>query len=205
MKYGLFENGVDSFKAAFNSIKKIKADPEYHHYKDAILSINHANEVLFKYILKEKLELLIFSDINSYIKAKGKLKNSGKRNVLEVDNTLKTVNIIDAINRLKDLCDVEVNEAFHNSVLYLNNLRNKIMHYEIDLTEEEVSKMHHNLLICYELSIGFLKEHIEGIEDSLENARYELTDEEIKDMFLDDLDFEVEEWETESLEIEDPQ
>jgi hypothetical protein len=41
LKYTLFENGIDSFKAAYDSIEKIKDlyDGGYHHYKDAIRSI----------------------------------------------------------------------------------------------------------------------------------------------------------------------
>ncbi|MCD9025878.1 hypothetical protein [Cohnella silvisoli] len=187
MKYSLFDNGIDSFKAAFSSIQKIKdlVDGGYHHYKDAILSINHANEVLFKHMLKQRLELLIFEDMKTYISAKSDLKRSGKSNVLEVNPNLKTVNLFDAMKRLRDLCDVEIPEMFFSSILYLNNLRNKIMHYEIELHEEEIENVRKMLESCYTLSIEFFESQLGGIGQALENARYELTSEDIADILAE--------------------
>ncbi|WP_339168994.1 hypothetical protein NSQ55_21325 [Paenibacillus sp. FSL H7-0943] len=93
MKYGLLENGVDSLKSAYNSIDKISLLIEgvEHNIKDAILSLNHAIEILFKLILKQKNEYLIFSDIGKYMNAKKQMLIQGKSNVFEVSSELKTV------------------------------------------------------------------------------------------------------------------
>jgi hypothetical protein len=185
LKYTMFENGIDSFKAAYNSIEKIIDfyDGGYHHYKDAILSINHANEILFKHMLKERLELLLFDDLKAYIKAKASLKDSGKNNVLEIDRSLKTVNLLDALRRLRDLCDVEVPDSFYNSILYLNDLRNKIMHFEIEIQDDELPNVKKALELCYTLSRDFFEIHLGGIDDALNNARYEILDDDIEEYF----------------------
>jgi hypothetical protein len=187
LKYTLFENGIDSFKSAYDSIEKIKDIYEggYHHYKDAILSINHANEVLFKHMLKGKLELLIYDDMKAYIKAKTLLQDSGKNNVLEIDLNLKTVNLLDAMKRLRHLCDVGIPEMFFTSILYLNNLRNQIMHYEIDLDDAEVPKLRKMLESCYTLSFDFFSEHLDGVQEALENARYEISMEDISEIMAE--------------------
>lgn len=61
LRYGLLENGTDSLKQAFNCIDKLSAglhEGVEHNIKDAILSLNHAIEILFKMILKKKKNIL---------------------------------------------------------------------------------------------------------------------------------------------------
>lgn len=81
MKYGLLENGVDSLKSAYTSIDKISYLHEgiEHNIKDAILSLNHAIEILMKLILKGEREYLIFSDIGKYMNAKKQMIIQGNQ------------------------------------------------------------------------------------------------------------------------------
>lgn len=59
----------------------MRKDIIYH----AILSLDHVNELLFKYMLKRHREL------NSYMKAKEDMKKRNKENIFEVAPSLQTV------------------------------------------------------------------------------------------------------------------
>ncbi|UAL27115.1 glycogen/starch/alpha-glucan phosphorylase [Bacillus paralicheniformis] len=91
MKFSLLDNAVDSLRSTFISLGKITEliDGQDHHIKDAILSLNHANELLFKYLLKKDREYLVFKDLNSYMKAKEDMKKRDKKNIFEVALTFK--------------------------------------------------------------------------------------------------------------------
>ncbi|MED4508401.1 hypothetical protein [Bacillus licheniformis] len=129
MKFSLLDNAVDSLRSTFISLGKITEliDGQDHHIKDAILSLNHANELLFKYLLKKDREYLVFKDLNSYMKAKEDMKKRDKKNIFEVAPNLQTVGFSEAIKRLELLCDIEVPEKLKKSLMYLNKKRNEIM------------------------------------------------------------------------------
>ncbi|MBV2197599.1 hypothetical protein KQR56_12340 [Bacillus velezensis] len=93
MKFTLLQNAIDSLKSTYNSLEKYKeiAIGGEHLVKDAVLSLNHANELLFKHVLKEENEFLIFSDIHKYMSAKEKMIEKQKKNVFEVNPNLSTV------------------------------------------------------------------------------------------------------------------
>ncbi|MEK4987233.1 hypothetical protein NYE46_09400 [Listeria sp. FSL L8-0308] len=78
IKMGLAENGADSLKAAYLIIEKLPSleDGLSHNLKDAVISLNHGIEILFKLILKNYEEYLIFADLDKYMTAK---KNSWKK------------------------------------------------------------------------------------------------------------------------------
>lgn len=177
IKMDLAENGADSLKAAYLIMKKlpILEDGLAHNLKDAVISLNHGIEILFKLVLKNYEEYLIFVDLDKYITAKKTMLEKGKDNVLDVNPQLKTVTLHEAVRRAKYLCNYEISEDFEIAITYLNKVRNQFMHYEINLSEEEMLELLVKLQIAYELSYDFFTTYIEDLSSLLEDARYEIT------------------------------
>ncbi|OJT57571.1 hypothetical protein [Bacillus licheniformis] len=177
MKFSLLDNAVDSLRSTFISLGKITEliDGQVHHIKDAILSLNHANELLFKYLLKKDREYLVFKDLNSYMKAKEDMKKRDKKNIFEVAPNLQTVGFSEAIKRLELLCDIEVPEKLKKSLMYLNKKRNEIMHYELNLHEGELLTLVSSLSECYEVTVEYFSTHEEHFEDMVADARFEIS------------------------------
>ncbi|KZE65103.1 hypothetical protein AV545_04055 [Paenibacillus jamilae] len=186
MKYGLLENGIDSLKQAYTCIEKLDVglhEGTEHNLKDAILSLNHAIEILFKMILKNEKEYLIFSDIGKYMAAKSQMIKQGKQNVFEVGHDLKTLSLVDSVKRLELLCDIAIPDVLKGAIDDFNKTRNKLMHYELELSEEEVNTTTRNLKGFYEEAVTFLEHHIDNIEELLDKARFEYSnDEYLSDM-----------------------
>ncbi|MDT0124188.1 hypothetical protein Q9R46_16130 [Paenibacillus sp. RRE4] len=174
---GLAENGVDSFKSAFLTMQKIKMleDGKVHNLKDAVMSLNHGIEILFKLFLKDYDEYLIFADLDKYMTARKIMLSKGLSNVFEANPLLKTITLNEGIRRAKYLCDYDISEDFETVVQYLNKIRNQFMHYEISLSSEEVQELLLKLQIGYELSYEFFVEYNEDLRDMFEDARYEIT------------------------------
>lgn len=182
MKFNLLTNGIDSLRASYERIERINqlAEGVEHNVKDAIMYLNHANEILFKLVLKNNKEYLMFEDISQYMKAKAAMVQQNKTNVFDINPKLKTVNFSEAIRRLEFLCDVEISPKFKGALEFLNQNRNKIMHFEIDLTVEEVSILIEKLKVCQNLSIEFFNKHLKNKNVNLlfEGSRFEQTVEE---------------------------
>ncbi|MFT4413207.1 hypothetical protein ACLM5H_05025 [Fredinandcohnia humi] len=190
MRYSLLDNGIDSLKATANSLNILGSDdfvePPYHHMKDAILSINHANEILFKYLLKDKNEHLIYRDLEAYIKAKKQMIAEQKDNVMDTKVRLDTVNLFEAIERLELICELEIPSELKRVLTTLNGYRNKLMHYEIELSEDKVGQLGFMISKAYEKTIDYFNEHVEDFEDMLEEARVEMTVEDYWSQYEDD-------------------
>ncbi|MGD1413570.1 hypothetical protein [Bacillus stercoris] len=126
MKLTLLETGVDSLKATYNSLEDIDFILEgvEHRVKDSILSLNHANEILFKLLLKQRSEGLVFVDMEAYMNAKAEMNSKEKNNVFEVKPGLQTVGFSEAIRRLELMCDIEVCSFLKRSLNYLKQKRN---------------------------------------------------------------------------------
>ncbi|QSX23921.1 hypothetical protein [Priestia megaterium] len=178
MKYSLLDNAVDSLKATYNSLEALEGllEGKEHHTKDAILSLNHANELLFKLLLKQNKEYLMFSDIGAYMNAKEKMKTQKKSNVFEVAPRLHTIGFNEAIRRLELLCDIEVPSKLKKSLFYLNGKRNELMHFEIEINPGEAKALTEKLQTCYELTVNFFSQYEPRLIDEIEEARFELTD-----------------------------
>lgn len=88
-----------------------------------------ANEVLFKLVLKQHHEYLMFNDFNKYMQSKEKLLKDGyiEKTVLDYKPSLKTVTLMESINRLQFLCDVDVDmdNEFKTLLLDINKERKK--------------------------------------------------------------------------------
>ncbi|WP_018756423.1 hypothetical protein [Paenibacillus terrigena] len=177
IRMGLAENGADSLKAAYLIMEKLSTLEEglAHNLKDAVISLNHGIEILFKLILKNYEEYLIFADIDKYMIAKKAMLEKGKDNVLEVNPLLKTVTLNEAIRRVKYLCNYDISSDFEVAISYLNKIRNQFMHYEINLSDGEMLELLVKMRIAYDLSYDFFITYIEDLYSILEDARYEIT------------------------------
>jgi hypothetical protein len=181
LKYTLLDNGADSLKSAFENIEAFDEVVEggYHRLKDAVIFLNHGVEILLKLILKNHSPSLMFENIDAYLKAKEGLKKNPKaKNVFEINKNLKTVTLLEALKRVEYLCDIEIPENFRASIMYINDIRNRIMHYEIELDDDEREKLVKALKYCYEEAVNFFESHIEDLEIIIEGSRFELTYEE---------------------------
>jgi hypothetical protein len=178
LKYTLLDNGADSLKSAFESIEIFDEIVEggHHRLKDAVIFLNHGVEILLKLILKNHSPSLMFENINAYLKAKEKMKKTpNAKNVFEVDKDLRTVTLLEALKRVEFLCDIEIPENFRASILYINDVRNRIMHYEIELDDDEKERLVKALKYCYEEAVNFFESHIEDLENIIAGSRFEFT------------------------------
>lgn len=178
MNYTLLDNGADSLKGAYEGIKKFDTLHEgtNHTLKDTVIYLNHGLEILFKSILKQASPALMFSDIKLYQKTKEEMKKKPTaKNVFEINSSLKTVSLEEALKRVELLMDIEIPSTLKPAIYYINKIRNQIMHYELELNDEELDELVNKLKICYEESVSFLSNHIEDLEEKIDEARFEYT------------------------------
>ncbi|ARX70040.1 hypothetical protein [Bacillus thuringiensis] len=181
MKFTLLDNGADSLKSAYENLESLKdiAEGGEHRLKDAVIFLNHGVELLLKLILKEHSPSLMFEKTNDYLEAKKKLKKTeDAKTVFDINKKLKTVSLLEALTRVEYLCDIDIPDNFRGSILYVNQIRNQFMHYEVELGEHETETLVTKLQMCYEETIEFLENHIEDLDNIIQDSRFELTTEE---------------------------
>jgi len=180
MEFTLVQNGADSIKKAHLCIQNLDDLIEGidHNLKDAIIFLNHGIEILFKVMLAKRSTALMFTNIKDYQKAKENLKKSNKKDVFEIDPNLQTVSLKEALTRIEYLCDVEIEESMKSAIFELNMIRNKLMHFSINLEWDEAEKLIFTLQFCYTVVCNFFESHIENFNSYIDSARYEYTVEE---------------------------
>ncbi|MGG5774047.1 hypothetical protein ACLE91_04810 [Bacillus subtilis] len=201
MEFTLLENGIDSLKKAKAHIREFEQyheESSYHLLKDAIIFLNHGIEILLKYILSIQNESLIFTDINLYMEAKEKLKNESKgkknafginykRNVFDIElgngnkkKQLFTINLNEAIKRIKFLLDIDISEDVDAAITLINGYRNHITHHSIFLDEPSVKELVEKLKFLYGHILDFFQEHIKvrNIIEEVDAERFLYTKEE---------------------------
>lgn len=183
MRFTLFSNAVDSLKATYNSLERMNelAEGYEHHIKDAILSINHATELLLKYLLKKQNEYLVFRDIVSYMNAKEKMIKYNMNSVFEANSKLQTIGTDEAIKRLELLCNIKLPSELKKLTEDLNRKRNEIMHYEIEMSWQEAESITIKIKKCYELLVSYFSEHTQFFPERVGLARFEFTKEELNE------------------------
>lgn len=193
MKFTLLDNGADSLKGVFDCLEKFdnRYSDSYHLIKDAVIFLNHGIEILFKEILSQRSNALMFTELKSYQEARVKMKKSGAVNVFEINPKLKTVSLIEAMDRLEYLCEVEIPELLRKNIYFINKIRSQIMHFGIDLSESDVDELVRKLKYCHEESILFLEKHIENLSEKIEDSRFEYSKE--------DYEIDMGEWQAELM------
>jgi hypothetical protein len=149
MKISLIENGLDSLKKGYDHLRKYEDQKEagakdvdrFSSLKDTILSVQHGIEILFKFLLKENNEVLLFSTVDGKLKEAFKKRRAGEiTELFEVDG-LHTVTFKESIERVSDICGVTVDEKFRKVLLKVEIWRNSIIHSAVVLNEDEVSNV----------------------------------------------------------------
>ncbi|MPY26943.1 hypothetical protein [Shewanella sp. YLB-07] len=155
MKISLIENGVDSLKKGFESLKKYEemhfidrsGEERFYTLKDAILSINHGIEILFKQVLINHNELLVFSDIDKSLKSAFREKRQKKlSSIFETEKSPHTVTMQEAIDRLSSFCGIVLDKKMLSKISQLEKYRNQITHSAIFIKEEDVSDTFNGLI-----------------------------------------------------------
>lgn len=147
----LLQNGLHSLKKAINNLKDIdgiSGDERELILKEVILGLHHSTETLFKYLVKNKHDILIYQDLKDYFsKEVNRIKGEGT-----TDFKVKTITFMEAIDRAVVLneSDIEISKVDYGCFERLNSLRNSITHHECNLAEKEV-----NFLITQVLTIIF--------------------------------------------------
>lgn len=154
MKLNFLKSGLDSLKKGFQHLieyekntfyKENKNNDEvrYYYLKDAILFIQHGIEILIKSIIQKHSEYLIFSQIDSNVKAAIRQKNEQKLNsVFESDlkHKIHTVTFLESIERLKIIPNIKVSKTLESRLKELESYRNIIMHSEPYINEYDINK-----------------------------------------------------------------
>lgn len=205
MKFTLLDNGADSLKGAYESLERF--NNQYsgtdHNLKDAVIFLNHGLEILFKLILKQASPALMFSDIKAYQKAKEEMRKKGVANVFEINATLHTVTLEEALKRVELLCDIDIPDSLKGAIFYINKIRNQLMHYEVELDDEQLIELVQKIKFCYEESVEFLGTHIDDLEEKIEESRFEYTSEDYQgDMAEWYAEMQMEEARIEALEFD---
>lgn len=155
MKISLLENGVDSLKKGYASLRKYEnlrflEDEKLNRFfdlKDAILSVHHGLEILFKQVLMDYNEMLVFSEIGKPLKKAYQQKNQrGGESVFEMEVTPHTVTLREAVERLETICGVPIREGFLNKVNRLEKYRNQIVHAEVIFNEDDLQNAFNGLI-----------------------------------------------------------
>jgi len=148
MKISLIDNGLDSLRKGYVHLgryEKLLAEEagdseRFSALKDSVLSIQHGVEILFKYSLKEKNEILLFTDI-SKLKEAYKSRREGTIKELYEFEGIHTVTFKESIERLKDICGIHMDEKFIRNLKKVEAWRNSITHSAVLLREIEVSRI----------------------------------------------------------------
>lgn len=153
MKLNFLDSGLDSLKKGFQHLveyekktfylKNQNSDTErYYNLKDAILFIQHGVEILIKSILHNHSEYLIFSHLDSNVKAAlHQKKNQNLNSVFETDlkHKIHTVTFTESIERLKIIPNVKISKSLEKRLQELESYRNIIMHSEPYLKEYDIN------------------------------------------------------------------
>ena len=127
----LFENGKDLLKKTIKKLDNLHKGFDSLEYecrlKDIIINLHHSIETMFKYMIKEKDEFLLYSNCNDIFKGRVLSKfNTPKK------EEIKTIQFLDAVDRVIVLCNIDIVKEDYNKFKTLNEIRNSLTHYERD-------------------------------------------------------------------------
>jgi hypothetical protein len=123
-KFNILENAIDSLKQGIGFA--LKDSPTQGELKLSVLLIAQSVELLLKERLKREHWSLIFT----------KVEQAGNLNA-------NTVTVDEAIKRLEQIAHVILDKEERDSITLFSDIRNRIQHYEIEITfEETLGKAH---------------------------------------------------------------
>lgn len=158
----LLDNGLDSFKKSIHILKDLntrEVDENYEYkLKDLVVSLHHSIETLFKYLIREKNEYLVYEKIEDIFRYEIESKfNTNKKKLVK-----NTIQFIDAINRVITLYDIDISKEDYDKFKALNDLRNSLTHYEIEFKDKEVE---HLITILLPILLSIYGSNIENFKE----------------------------------------
>lgn len=146
-------NGIHSLAEALRAFQKFHSDQnEIFALKDSVLRTYHALETLFKHILYQKNEIFLVRSNDKVNKILGEYEKVSKgENVTIFDDDLKTIGLIESIERLKNLnyiqnlTDLEFN-TFLDAIKTLRKYRNALQHFGISANLDVISRILGNVI-----------------------------------------------------------
>jgi hypothetical protein len=153
LEFQLLENGLDSILKAF---EEIEGDDE-RGLKYGILHLDRGISLVLKAKLKEEDWKLLFQDIE---KADETLLHSGN---------FKSVDFKNSLSRICLDLDIEISADHLNILKRLHTLRNKIEHFEVSVSIEEVKSLFHK---AGSFAFDFANDHLETSEIKSELLEY---------------------------------
>jgi hypothetical protein len=163
VKIELRDNGLHSLWkgiAAYESAKTDDADVWI--FKDAIMFIHHGVELLMKQILVNHSEYLVFEDLSETTVKKQKQAKKEKIGVFSLLKPPRSVTYSNAIRRVEAfIAPPELDVSLIDRLDELNNLRNQIEHYAVDIDKQDVTellgKIHEPLLALLDSQLGGIR------------------------------------------------
>jgi hypothetical protein len=156
MKISFLENGIDSLKKGFDNLIKYEENffsdspskERFLYLKDSIILTQHGVEILIKHILGKHNELLLFPNLDKYVKQSFIEKRTRKLESVfdtSLKNKIHTVTFLEAIERLESFCNCILGKNLKDKLIILESLRNVIIHSEIYFDENEINNLFENL------------------------------------------------------------
>lgn len=157
----LLENSKSFFIESVS--KAIQAEKLQEQWKFAILLLVQAIETCLKERLRRTQDILIYSNI---------------------DKPKHTVDLLLAINRLETISKIEFNRADISSIKTASDLRNQIVHFEFNLSVDQIKSNFVKLVGFYS---EFCRKHLD--EDIIANLPHPLDQEVMNlDKYVDELE-----------------
>ncbi|GCD13003.1 hypothetical protein [Clostridium tagluense] len=161
MRIDVFENGITAWKEAIATLEKIvDGDVSFINYRMFIVNFQGALELMFKKMLFDKNEFMIFSFDKFKDNVLNRYRNAVKDNKSIFEYAISkgngkipdTVKFYESYQRLAYLYNMK---CFTDEVIAnldkLGDLRNSIMHFEVNVDEEILTSLSKLLLICDEI------------------------------------------------------
>lgn len=171
IEFNILENGRISMKESIEFLKAIiDGQSSYKNIKNLILSLHNSLELLFKTVILEKNEFMIFDlrsnqNFDKLIKTYKKMRNenislaeyASKHN----DKLPNTISYKDTYIILKYLYGIDdISDQLVVQLNRLNDIRNNLMHFNMTINEDDI-------ILCLELIImcdDIFEDLIEGYE-----------------------------------------
>ncbi len=155
-KINLVENAGTAFVQAKEALNRILAgEADYQNYRMYVLNLHSALELFFKKKLYDHSDFMIFS-FTEYNKMMDKYEKAyrAEKSIWEYVEDVKanlphTVTFIDAIKRLAYLYhEKEFSIDYIGKLIKLNDIRNNITHFSLDLEDDEFVLLNELFLQC---------------------------------------------------------
>jgi hypothetical protein len=157
----LRENGIHSLSRGIEAFVENSKSQEKKLLKEAIMFLHHGVELLMKQILIKSNAFLIFEDLRDAARKQKQADKLGV-NIFMLNPPPKTVTFEEAINRVEAFIKPsKFGTNLRDDLVLLNQLRNQLEHYAIEVDKEDVvqllSALHNPLLDLFDDEIGNIR------------------------------------------------